>query len=254
MARICVFGPHPDDQELGMGGTIMRLAEQGHEVLLVDMTNGEPTPLGDPETRKQEAIDALAVLSEGGTPVKRVCLGLPNRTVEHTVEARHLVAGVIRAWQADVLFTTYFQDAHPDHLATTRIVEDARFDSKLSKIEMPPPIDHWTGERFDGPGVVEGGTQTTPCHPTWLFYYYATHLRWVADPNFVFDISGLVERKIRSIEAYRTQFVLPEKNRRVVEWVRSAADYFGSRIATEAGEPMFTKEPLRLRSLHGLLG
>ncbi|QKK09856.1 MAG: hypothetical protein HND58_17985 [Planctomycetota bacterium] len=51
MAQVLVVGPHPDDQELGMGGTIARLAEQGHDVLLLDMTNGEPTPFGDPETR-----------------------------------------------------------------------------------------------------------------------------------------------------------------------------------------------------------
>ena len=254
MARVCVFGPHPDDQELGMGGTILRLAEQGHDVLLVDMTDGEPTPLGDHETRKSEAAAAAEVLSRAGAPVRRVCLGLPNRTLRHTVEARHLAAGAIRAWQADILFTTYFQDAHPDHLAATRIVEDARFDSKLSKIELPPPVDLWTGETMGGPGVTEGGRNTEPVHPTWLFYYYATHLRWVPDPSFVFDISGLIDLKIEAIEAYRTQFVQPEKNRRVVEWVRSSADYFGSRIAAAAGEPMHTKEPVRLGSLDSLLG
>jgi LmbE family N-acetylglucosaminyl deacetylase len=54
--NILVVGPHPDDQELGMGGTIARLAEQGHDVLLLDMTDGEPTPHGDPETRAREVV------------------------------------------------------------------------------------------------------------------------------------------------------------------------------------------------------
>ena len=62
MARILVFGPHPDDQELGMGGTIARLAEQGHDVVLVDMTDGEPTPHGHPATRATEARQAPAIL------------------------------------------------------------------------------------------------------------------------------------------------------------------------------------------------
>ena len=55
MTRILVVGPHPDDQELGMGGTIAKLTSQGHDVLLLDMTNGEPTPYGSPEIRAAEA-------------------------------------------------------------------------------------------------------------------------------------------------------------------------------------------------------
>lgn len=242
--NILVVGPHPDDQELGMGGTIMRLAEQGHDVLLLDMTNGEPTPFGSPEVRAQEAALALSIMSPDparhprAMPIRRVLLDLPNRFVEHSIEARHKVAGVIRAHQSDVIFTPYFEDAHPDHRAVTRIVEDARFDAKLSKVDMPTP-----------PGLTPG----EPCYPRWLFYYYATHLRWVADPKFVFDITGLVDRKIEAIRAYHTQFVLPEKNRRVVEWVEAAATYFGSRIGTAAGEPFFTKEPVGLKGLGDLV-
>ena len=127
MARILVFGPHPDDQELGMGGTIARLSKQGHDVVLVDMTDGEPTPHGDPETRAQEAAAAAEILG-----VRRVQIGLRNRFVEHTIEARHVVAGIIREHQADILFVPYWEDAHPDHRAVTRIVEDARFDAKLT--------------------------------------------------------------------------------------------------------------------------
>ncbi len=253
MARIAVFGPHPDDQELGMGGTIARLAEQGHRVLLVDVTNGEPTPFGDPETRRTEAAAAANILGGIRGPLPRVCLGLPNRTVEHTLDARRLVAGVIRAWQAEVLFTTFPVDAHPDHRAVTRLVEDARFDSKLGKVDIPPPVDHWTGEPMTGPGVDPEGMQTRPIYPRWVFYYYATHLRWVADPSFVFDISGMMERKLASIRAYHTQFVLPEKNRRVVEWVEAAGTYFGSRIGVESGEPFHTLEPVGLHGLSSLV-
>lgn len=241
--NILVIGPHPDDQELGMGGTIARLAEQGHDVLLLDMTNGEPTPYGDPETRAKEAADAARILSPDparfpdARPVRRVLLDLPNRRVEHTIEARHKVAGVIRAHAADIMFVPYPEDAHPDHRAVTRIAEDARFDAKLTKLDMPTPDGLDPGE---------------PRYPKWLFYYYCTHLRWVADPSFIVDATGYVDRKIESIRAYHTQFVLPEKNRKVVDWIEAAAVYFGSRIGTGAGEPFFTKEPLGLDSLAGL--
>lgn len=224
--NILVVGPHPDDQELGMGGTIAKLARQGHRVLLLDLTNGEPTPFGDPATRAAEAKSAAEILG-----VERRALTLPNRRVQHTIEARYEVAGVIREFQAEMIFTPYFHDAHPDHLAATRIVEDARFDAKLSKIDLP-------GE---------------PIYPRWLFYYYATHLRWVADPSFLIDTSGFEETKRRAVLAYHTQFVLPEKNRRVIEWLEAAGTYFGSRIGTASAEPFFTKEPIGLGSLDGLV-
>ncbi|MCH8315260.1 MAG: bacillithiol biosynthesis deacetylase BshB1 [Planctomycetes bacterium] len=225
MTNILVVGPHPDDQELGMGGTIAKLTEQGHDVLLLDITNGEPTPHGDPQTRAVEAAKAAEILG-----VKRRLLDLPNRVLEHNIESRHLVAGVIREHQAQIVFAPYFQDAHPDHVATTRIVEDARFDAKLTKIDLP-------GE---------------PIYPKWLFYYYCTHLRWVADPSFLFDITGYEDRKRQSIVAYETQFVMPQRNRRVVEWIKSANEYLGSRIGVTSAEPFYTKEPLGLTGLESL--
>src|SRR5690606_3275906 len=155
---ILVVGPHPDDQELGMGASIAMLAGQGHDVLLLDVTDGEPTPYGDHDTRAKEAAAAVEILAprpgtptvqggnmagapesnrdstetgaHGRTPpgtvgvpggrIHRMLLGLPNRTVEHTVEARHLVAAVIRAHQAQIVFAPFAEDAHPDHRAVTR--------------------------------------------------------------------------------------------------------------------------------------
>jgi N-acetylglucosamine malate deacetylase 1 len=239
MANVLVVGPHPDDQELGMGGTIALLAQQGHRVLLLDLTDGEPTPRGDPVTRAREAAEAAAALSAPGNPVQRVQLGLRNRFVEHTVENRHKVAGVIRAWQAQVVFTPYFEDAHPDHLAATRIVEDARFDAKLTRIDMPRPA----GFEAVGP----------PIYPRWLFYYYATHLRITPSPSFLVDATGYLDRKIDAIRAYRSQFDANPANRAVVDWVRAEAVYFGSRMGTGAAEPFFTREPVGLSGLEGLV-
>jgi LmbE family N-acetylglucosaminyl deacetylase len=265
--RIAVVGPHPDDQELGMGGTIVRLAAQGHALVLIDLTDGEPTPLGDPVTRRGEAMAACAILREAArgecarwgvraedVVIERVCLGLKNREVVPDLASRHLVAGALRAWRADVIFVTSEPDAHPDHVAAWSIARDARFDAKLSKAEFSAPIDAWTGARMTGPGVVDARTgATAPHHARWLFGYFATHLRAVAQPDFLVDVSGLEEVKIRAIEAYRTQFVLPEQNRRVVGWVRSALDYFGSRAGVAAAEGFTAPEPVALTGLAALV-
>src|SRR5262249_31014844 len=152
---------------------------QGHNVLLLDMTNGEPTPHGSPEIRAKESAKAAQILG-----VKRQTLEFPNRMLVHSVEARHKVAGFIRQHQASILFVPYFEDAHPDHIATTRIAEDARFDAKLTKISLP-------GE---------------PIYPKWLFYYHCTHLRHVANPSFLIDVTGFESKKRDAITAYHSQF------------------------------------------------
>ena len=208
-----------------MGGTIARLVEQGHDVLMLDMTNGEPTPHGDPATRAVEAARAAEILG-----ARRRLLDLPNRELVHSIATRHLVAGVIREHRADIVFTPAMPDAHPDHVATTRIVEDARFDAKLTGTDM-------SGE---------------PIYPRWLIYYYCTHLRTIPQPSFLLDISGYQDIKRRAILAYETQFVIPEKNRPIVDWLDAGAKYFGSRIRTAAAEPFLVKEPLGLKSLDDL--
>ncbi len=208
-----------------MGAAIAKLADQGHDVLLLDMTNGEPTPHGDPETRALEADRAAKILG-----VRRRLLDLPNRVLQHTIEARHLVAGVIREHQAEIVFTPALPDAHPDHTATTRIVEDARFDAKLTKIDLPG----------------------APIYPRWLIYYYCTHLRTIPQPDFLMDVTGYEDRKREAILAYETQFVTPDKNRWIVEWLDAGARYFGSRIRCRAAEPFAVAEPLGLKSLEDL--
>src|SRR5882672_8190372 len=118
MASILIIGPHPDDQELGMGGAIIRLASQGHRVHLVDMTNGEPTPRGSVEARAAEAAAAAKVMG-----VERTLLGLKNREVVHDIPSRHKLAALIRIHKPEVLFLPYPIDAHPDHVAVTKIGE-----------------------------------------------------------------------------------------------------------------------------------
>jgi LmbE family N-acetylglucosaminyl deacetylase len=241
MSQIVIVAPHPDDAEIGMGGTIARLAEQGHDVLIVDMTDGCPTPIGDRATRLKEAAEALKHLSPRpgtGKSVRRILLDLKNREVRHTLEARHALAAVYRAHQATIVFCPHPLDAHPDHLAVTRIAEDARFDAKLTGLDLAPP-----------PGLTALGP---PLYPKWLIYYYCSHLRRVPDPTFIMDISGYEPRKRASLEAYRSQFIDHAKNRPVLEMIATSDAYFGSRIGTVAGEPFFTHEPLGLTGLDSL--
>lgn len=224
--KIVVVAPHPDDAELGMGGTIARLVAEGHDVLIVDMTDGEPTPAGTLEKRVSEAREADRIL---GT--RRVNLGLPNRRLEHTVAARHALAAVLRRERCEILFAPHPEDVHPDHLAATRIAEDARFDAKLTKSDLP-------GE---------------PVHPRKLVYYYCTHLRSMPDPTFALDISAYRSRKRDSILAYQSQVLDHQPNLGLPDAVDARDRFVGTRLGVEAAEPFWCRELPGLRSLEALI-
>ena len=224
MASILIFGPHPDDQELGMGGTIARLVKQGHRIHLVDMTNGEPTPHGSPEIRAKESAEAARILG-----VERTLIGLKNREVTHNLESRHAVAAVIRAHKPDWIFVPYPIDAHPDHVAVTRICEDARFDAKLTKSSIP-------GE---------------PHYPKRIIYYFCTHLRTNFPATFCIDISDTVEQKHAAIACYKSQFI--GLSAAVPDQVNAVSAYFGTRIGSAHAEPFFTYETLGFTGLDQLL-
>ena len=224
MASILIVAPHPDDAELGMGGTIIKLLKQGHHVHIVDMTNGEPTPHGSPAQREIEWTSAAKVLGVG-----RTCLYLKNREVQHTIEARHKLAAVIREHKSDWIFCPYPIDAHPDHMAVTRIAEDARFDAKLTKTDIPG----------------------NPYYPKRVIYYFCTHLRLNFTPNFCVDITDTIEQKIEAVKCYATQFV--GNSGHVPDMVRTITAYFGSRIGTAHAEPFFTHEMLGFGGLDQLI-
>ncbi len=169
MLDVLIVAPHPDDAELGMAGAIMKFKDDGWRVGVLDLTNGEPTPFGTPEIRARETAAATAVLGLDW----RENLGLPNRSLEATLEARAKLAGVFRLQRPRWIFAPYWVDAHPDHVAATELIEAARFWSKLTKTDMP-------GE---------------PYHPQRIFYYYCVHLRIIPQPAFVLDISRYWERK-----------------------------------------------------------
>lgn len=224
-----VVAPHPDDAELGMGGTIARMIDAGWRVGVLDLTSGEPTPHGSESTRRAETIAATDILGI----TWRGNAGLPNRKLEPSLAARELLASYFRVLRPRWIFAPYWQDAHPDHVAATELIEAARFWAKLSKTEMP-------GDRF---------------HPERVYYYFCIHLRLAVQPDWIVDISDRWERKMRSIAVYKSQFVdgRPTAPPTILDRVRDDAAYWGRLIDRDYGEPFATKEPLALSSLRDLI-
>ena len=130
--RFLVVSPHPDDAELAIAGTIIKLRQKGHRVFLVDLSSGEPTPYGNETKRKKETIKANKILKIA----KRVNLGLENRYLFDSKQARLLLDEQIRLFKPDILLCPSAQDAHPDHLACSKIAEGARFYAKYTKLKL----------------------------------------------------------------------------------------------------------------------
>jgi bacillithiol biosynthesis deacetylase BshB1 len=223
---VLVIAPHPDDAELGAAGMILKLQAEGRRVGVLDLTDGEPTPHGSPEIRARETAAATAVLELAW----RENLGLPNRRLEATLDARAQLAGVIRQQRPGLLLAPYWVDSHPDHVAATELIEAARFWAKLSKTDLP-------GQ---------------PHHPATILYYFCVHLRQVAAPAFVLDISQQWERKMRAIRCYESQFVAG-RSPVFLEQLRDEASYWGRMIGTAYGEPFASREPIALSGLGDLL-
>jgi len=229
MLDILVVSPHPDDAELGMGGAILRFKAEGLRVGVLDLTNGEPTPFGSPETRAEETAAATRLLGIDW----RENLGLPNRSLEPTLEARAKLAGVLRQTRPRWVFCPYWVDAHPDHVAATQLIEAARFWAKLTKTDLP--------------GL--------PHYPERIFYYYCVHLRLVGRPAFIFDISEFWDRKLAVLQCYRSQLIegRPQDPPTFLDRLRDQAAYWGWAIGARYGEPFASREPIGLRTLDGLV-
>jgi len=229
MLDILVIAPHPDDAELGMGGAILKLKAAGKRVGVLDLTSGEPTPHGSLEIRQRETAAATEILDLDW----RENLGLPNRSLEATLEARAQLAGVIRQQRPLWLFAPYWEDAHPDHLAATQLVDAARFWSKLTKTDLP-------GE---------------PHHPERIYNYFCVHLKLTPQPAFVLDISEHWEQKLAAIRAYESQFITgrPTEPPTFLDALRDEAAYWGKSIGVAYGEPFTSREPLGLSKLAGLI-
>ncbi len=224
-----VIAPHPDDAEIGVGGTMALLLAQGARVGVLELTNGEPTPYGSPEIRARETEAATAVLGL----TWRGNLQFPNRKLEATLENRGRLAGALRLLRPRVLFAPYWEDAHPDHVAATTLIEAARFWAKLSKTDLPG----------------------NPHLPARIWYYFSIHLRTHPQPAFVTDISAHLETKMRAVACYHSQLIQgrPTTPPTLLDDIRDRARYWGWAIGTAYGEPFASREPLGLRGLGELV-
>lgn len=224
-----VVAPHPDDAELALGGTIAKMVDEGMRVGILDLTTGEPTPHGSEPLRREETVKATEILKV----TWRGNAGLVNRKLEATLKARERVASYFRMLRPRWIFAPYWNDAHPDHVAATDLIEAARFWSKLSKTDMP-------GTRF---------------HPERVYYYFCIHLRLAIDPDLILDISDHWERKRDSVQAYKSQFITgrPTEPPTMMQRLESDAAHWGNLIARKYGEPIATKEPIAMSSLRDLI-
>src|SRR5581483_5746734 len=210
---------HPDDAELTMAGTLLKLKSLGYRTGIADMTRGEMGTRGTPEIRAKEALDAARVMNLDA----RVNLALPDG---------HLaVVRVLRKHRPKVVFTAHWDDPHPDHAATAHIVREA---ARLA-----------TMKRYDKDAALEPIKMPAVAH--------AVYSRLVI-PSFIVDVSDFAEKKMEAIRAYASQFYLAdskEPETRIAQkgFLRQIADrarYYGSLIGVEDGEPFFVREALNV--------
>lgn len=225
MAEVVCVGAHPDDVEIGMGGTVAALARSGADVLIVDLTDGEPTPFGTRERRLEEAAKAAAVLG-----CRRVTLDFPNRRLQDVEGVRRGLAEVLRKERPRMLFTPYPDDAHPDHVAASHICDAGRFYAKFSHTDM-------AGEPWFVPR---------------LYRYVPIHLRLLVEPSFLSDVSATVDVKFQALEAYASQFRDNPANQGMLPQLRRAAAFYGDIGRVAAAEPLFATEPIVVGSVRDL--
>ena len=179
---VLAFGPHPDDIELGCGGTLLKLSDSGYSCALVDLTQGEMSTRGTIETRASEAAAAAKVL--GATA--RENLGLPDGYLRNDHESRRKVVEVIRTYRPKLVFVPYFQDRHPDHYHASELLYEAAYVAGLRRYE--------TGQESHRPAKV---------------VYY---MRWHEfEPTFIVDITEQYDRKMEAIWSYASQFKPPDR-------------------------------------------
>ena len=218
---------HPDDAELTMAGTLLKLKAQGYRTGVLDVTRGEMGTRGTPAQRAEEAQTAARVMGLDA----RLNLAQPDGHVCVTDEARTALVRVLRTHRPRVLFTSHWDDPHPDHAATARLVREAarlasmrRYDEAAGLEQMPMPM-----------------------------IAHAVYSRLVV-PSFIVDISDYLAGKMEAIRAHASQFYRagagePETRisaRDFLTQIETRARYYGSLIGTIAGEPFYVREALNV--------
>ena len=218
---------HPDDAELTMAGTLLKLKALGYQTGVLDMTRGEMGTRGTPEIRAKESLDAARVMGLDA----RLNLEQPDGHVASNEGTRQALVRVLRKLRPKVLFTSHWDDPHPDHATTCRIVREV---ARLA-----------TMRRYDE----EAGLQPIKMP----IIAHAVYSRLVI-PSFIVDVSQFSEKKMEAIRAHASQFYSPdskEPTTRIAEkgflgQIEERMRYYGSLIGVAAGEPFYVREALNV--------
>ena len=220
---LLVFGPHPDDIEIGLGGTVARHAAEGWRVGLCDLTRGEMGSNGTPEERLREAEEARVVLGAEW----RENLGWPDRGITGSRDQLDEVARLVRRWRPRAVAIPYWEDRHPDHVAASRVLTEAIFDARLRR----------------------SGVGGEAWAPGWVCYYFVNDHGPI---SFAIDVSAHYEAKRRALECYRSQF-MPEGPGSVdtrltaptfARLISSRDAQFGALAGVAYAEGVVVKEPV----------
>ncbi len=174
---LLVFGPHPDDLEIGLGGSIARHVSLGFRVGLCDLTAGEMGSNGTVEERLAEAEAARAAVGA----LWRINLRWPDRAIGSSPDHARSAAELIRRARPRVVAAPYWSDRHPDHVIASHVLTEAVFNSGL--------------RRFAAEG--------DPWKPEWTCYYFINDS---VTPSFVIDVSEQYDTKRRALACHATQF------------------------------------------------
>ena len=229
---VIAVGAHPDDVEIGCGGVLAKLVEQGHRVGIVDLTDGEPTPgSAGPHQRAEEALRAAELL---GAQVRET-LDLPNRRLFDSFESRVALAKVFRRYQPRLVIGLSERTpmASPDHWQAMQIIDAAVFYSRLTK---------WD-EEFDNlePHKISGQ----------LFYtlsFYSLQGPELGN-DFVVDISSTFDKKMAAIRAYKSQF--PPEKQNLFDRVDAMNRQWGQAAGFEVGERLSSPRAIGVTDLMG---
>lgn len=224
---------HPDDAELLCGGALIRSADAGERVGVVDLTRGESGTHGSADLRDREAERAAAIM---GLAVRRNA-GLADAALRNDDGGRSAVIALIRELRPRVVVTHWRESRHPDHRIASELVYDACYLAGLANHPAP-------GAAFRPHKVV-----------------YATAFREDAEPpTFVVDVTGQMDRKMEALAAYGSQFegksamgeVYPGGDRPLFDQIRALCARYGSLVRVGYGEPFRTRETMAVTTLGSL--
>ena len=234
MTDILAFGAHPDDIELGCGGTLAKATQAGKKVVAIDLTQGELGTRGSAELRLEEAAKAAKILGLQA----RENMGFKDGFFQNDEAHQRALIQKIRSYRPDVVLCNAETDRHIDHGKGSDLVHTACFLSGLTKIET----------------IDSSGKTQKPWRPRYVFHY----IQWYdLPPHFIVDISGFLDQKLTAVKAFASQFYDPQStdkqtpisSKNFIESVRYRAENLGRLIGSEAGEGFTSRQPLGVDSV-----